>query len=110
MSLPERPRFYKLLTGLLVVLFCSAVYLFAWPQPNIFYAGVVVFHVAVGLLTTIVLAVTLWRRLRQETAIARLGEPPRLALVDGLPVGGLTCPHLAVIDGDACCASDRTFP
>ena len=73
MSLPERPRFHKLLTGLLVVLFCSAVYLFVWPQPNIFYAGVVVLHVAVGLLTTILLAITLWRRLRQETAIARLG-------------------------------------
>jgi ribonuclease HII len=38
-------------------------------------------------------------------AIARLAQPPRLALVDGLPVGGLACAHLAVIDGDVCCAS-----
>ncbi|HZR33539.1 MAG TPA: tetratricopeptide repeat protein [Terriglobales bacterium] len=73
MSLPERPRFHKLLTVLLALLFCSAVYLFAWPQPNIFYAGVVVLHVVVGLLTSIVLAITVWRKLRQETAIARLG-------------------------------------
>jgi ribonuclease HII len=38
-------------------------------------------------------------------AVARLPEAPRLALVDGLPVYGLPCAHLAVIDGDACCAA-----
>jgi ribonuclease HII len=38
-------------------------------------------------------------------ALARLPHPPRLALVDGLPVHGLPCPHLAVIEGDACCAA-----
>jgi ribonuclease HII len=38
-------------------------------------------------------------------ALARLPEPPRLALVDGLPVHGLPCPHLAVIEGDACCSA-----
>jgi ribonuclease HII len=39
------------------------------------------------------------------TALAQLREPPRLALVDGLPAHGLPCPHLAVINGDACCAA-----
>jgi ribonuclease HII len=39
------------------------------------------------------------------TALARLPELPRLALVDGLPAHGLPCPHLAVIEGDACCAA-----
>jgi ribonuclease HII len=38
-------------------------------------------------------------------ALSQLPEPPRLALVDGLPVHGLPCPHLAVISGDACCAA-----
>ncbi len=38
-------------------------------------------------------------------ALARLPEAPRLALVDGLPAHGLPCPHLAVIDGDVCCAA-----
>jgi ribonuclease HII len=38
-------------------------------------------------------------------AVARLPEAPRLALVDGLPVHGLPCSHLAVINGDACCAA-----
>jgi ribonuclease HII len=38
-------------------------------------------------------------------AVARLPEAPSLALVDGLPVHGLPCAHLAVIDGDACCAA-----
>src|SRR5205807_9141948 len=35
-------------------------------------------------------------------AVTRLPEAPRLALVDGLPVHGLPCPHVAVIDGDVC--------
>jgi ribonuclease HII len=38
-------------------------------------------------------------------ALAQLPALPRLALVDGLPVHGLPCPHLAVISGDACCAA-----
>jgi ribonuclease HII len=39
------------------------------------------------------------------TAVAQLPAAPRLALVDGLPVHGLSCPHLAVIDGDVCSAA-----
>lgn len=35
-------------------------------------------------------------------AVTLLPSTPRLALVDGLPVHGLPCPHLAVIDGDVC--------
>ena len=38
-------------------------------------------------------------------AVALLPAAPRLALVDGLPVHGLPCPHLAVIDGDVCSAA-----
>jgi ribonuclease HII len=38
-------------------------------------------------------------------ALAQLSLAPRLALVDGLPVHGLPCPHLAVIDGDVCSAA-----
>jgi ribonuclease HII len=38
-------------------------------------------------------------------AVAQLPAAPRLALVDGLPVHGLPCPHLAVIDGDVCSAA-----
>jgi ribonuclease HII len=38
-------------------------------------------------------------------ALAQLPLAPRLALVDGLPVHGLPCPHLAVIDGDVCSAA-----
>src|SRR5205085_6153799 len=38
-------------------------------------------------------------------AVGRLPEAPRLALVDGLPVHGLPCPHVAVIDGDVCSAA-----
>src|SRR5438067_2395248 len=38
-------------------------------------------------------------------AVAQLPAAPRLALVDGLPVKGLPCPHVAVIDGDVCSAA-----
>jgi tetratricopeptide (TPR) repeat protein len=42
---------------LLVVLFLSAVYLFAWPAPTLFYAGIVLLHVAAGLVFTFVIVV-----------------------------------------------------
>ena len=39
--------------------------------------------------------------LAMARALAALGEPPDFALVDGLPVKGLPCPHLAIVQGDA---------
>lgn len=42
--------------------------------------------------------------LAMARALAELGEPPPgFALVDGLPVRGLPCPHEAVVKGDAKC-------
>lgn len=38
-------------------------------------------------------------------AVAALPRQPAFALVDGLPVNGLPCPHQAVVQGDATCAS-----
>lgn len=34
-------------------------------------------------------------------ALAKLDPPPDFALVDGLPVHGLPCPHQAIVKGDA---------
>ena len=42
--------------------------------------------------------------LAMARALAALGDPaPGFALVDGLPVRGLPCPHEAVVKGDAKC-------
>lgn len=58
---------------MLVFLFLSAIYLYAFPQPNIFYAGVVLAHVMVGVVASIYLLILLFRRLRESSVMARLG-------------------------------------
>ncbi len=39
--------------------------------------------------------------LAMARALSALGEPADFALVDGLPVKGLPCPHQAIVQGDA---------
>jgi hypothetical protein len=63
----------RLLAPMLVFLFASAIYLYAFPQPNLFYAVVVLLHALVGLLATVYLIVLLVRLLREASWIARLG-------------------------------------
>lgn len=43
--------------------------------------------------------------LAMANALAQLDPGPHGALVDGLPVKGLPCPHRAVVKGDALCMS-----
>ncbi len=43
--------------------------------------------------------------LAMARALAQLANSPCGALVDGLPVRGLPCPHRAIVKGDACCMS-----
>jgi ribonuclease HII len=43
--------------------------------------------------------------LAMHRALAGLTPPPDGALVDGLPVQGIPCPHVAVVKGDALCVS-----
>lgn len=40
-----------------------------------------------------------------NAALAALPALPNRALVDGLPMRGLTCPHTAIVKGDAACLS-----
>jgi cytochrome c-type biogenesis protein CcmH/NrfG len=63
----------RALAPMLVFLFLSAGYLYAFPQANVFYAGLVLLHVLVGVVATLYLAVLLFRVLRDAAAIARLG-------------------------------------
>jgi cytochrome c-type biogenesis protein CcmH/NrfG len=63
----------RVFTGLLVFLFISAVYLYTFPQPNVFYATVVLLHVIAGAITAVLLAIFLFRLLRDASIASRLG-------------------------------------
>jgi len=72
LSPSETPARNRLLPGLLVLLTASATYLYAFPQPNIFYAVVVLLHAVVGGLTVIVLAIFAYRLLKGANTAACL--------------------------------------
>jgi hypothetical protein len=63
----------RALPGLLVLLIVSAAYLYTFPQPNIFYAGVVLLHALGGVLTAILLIPALLRLLRNRSLVAGAG-------------------------------------
>jgi cytochrome c-type biogenesis protein CcmH/NrfG len=63
----------RLLAPMLVFLFVSAVYLYAFPQPNVFYAIVVLLHAFVGLVTAVYLLVLLFGQIRSGSWMARIG-------------------------------------
>src|SRR5262249_54540714 len=61
------------LPRMLVFLFVSAIYLYAFPQANVFYAVVVLMHAVVGLVACVYLVVLLLGIQRRSSALARLG-------------------------------------
>jgi Flp pilus assembly protein TadD len=63
----------RTLTWLLAFLTGSAAYLYAFPQPNIFYAVVVLLHALAGVVATLLLLLFLRRRLRGRNLASRLG-------------------------------------
>src|SRR6476469_8865425 len=63
----------RALPWLLAFLFVSAIYLYAFPQANVFYAGVVLCHVLAGVVASIYLLFFLFHILRQSSIIVRLG-------------------------------------
>jgi Flp pilus assembly protein TadD len=63
----------QLLFLALVFLFISAVYLYAFPQSNIFYAVAVLLHAVVGVTTAALLVRFLYRLIREATTISRVG-------------------------------------
>jgi tetratricopeptide (TPR) repeat protein len=78
-------RALPLLIGFLVV---SAIYLYAFPQANVFYAGVVLLHAAAGVVASVLLVLWLIRRWRHGEPLVRvgmiflfLGAIPGLALI-----------------------------
>lgn len=80
------PSFKKFTIGLVVVLFLSAVYLYAFPAPTLLYAGMILLHAGAGLVAIVCLILFCLRYLRQVPWIARLGW---IALALGGLVGGV---------------------
>jgi tetratricopeptide (TPR) repeat protein len=63
-------RALTLLIGFLVV---SAIYLYAFPQANVFYAGVVLLHAVGGVVAAVLLVLWLVRSWRQGEPLVRAG-------------------------------------
>src|SRR5437879_3203316 len=64
---------HRLLPGLLILLFVSAIYLYAFPQSNLVYPAVVLLHAATGVAATILLIAYLVSLLRTSSWTARVG-------------------------------------
>jgi Flp pilus assembly protein TadD len=62
----------------------SAVYLYAFPRPNVFYAGIVLLHASAGVAATFFLLLFLARWLRGRSLASRLGW---ILLASGALVG-----------------------
>src|ERR1700676_5295199 len=67
---PSVNRVLPLLIGFLVV---SAIYLYAFPQANVFYAGVVLLHALAGVVAAVLLLVWLARSWRRGEPLVRAG-------------------------------------
>jgi tetratricopeptide (TPR) repeat protein len=61
---------YRALPRMLIFLFFSAIYLYAFPQANVLYAIVVLLHAAIGVLASVYVAVFLVRKLRNSSMVA----------------------------------------
>src|ERR1700730_15794765 len=70
MSLESQKRWLR---GSLIALVASAAYLYGYPSATIFFGIVVLLHVAAGILFTALLSFNVFRLLRNETLLARLG-------------------------------------
>ncbi len=73
--MPLLKRFfgYRALPRLLIFLFLSAIYLYSFPQANVFYAIIVLLHACVGLVASAYLAVFAFRIFRDSSVVSRFG-------------------------------------
>ena len=63
----------RVLFGLVASLTASAIYLYAFPQQNVFYAVVVLLHLAAGVVATLVLLPMLGRLMREGSWLSATG-------------------------------------
>ncbi len=73
MSEPKLSTAQKTLRALLLLLLCTALYLYPFPQANVFYPAIVLMHVFAGVIATILLLVLLWPLLRQGNFVWKTG-------------------------------------
>ena len=73
--MPESKGFFRqrALPGLLIFLSVSAVYLYAFPQPNLIYPAIVLLHAAAGLAVVVMLLIYLLGLMKDSFWIARTG-------------------------------------
>lgn len=70
---PVKTSTKRLLLSALVFLFISAIDLYAFPQPNVFYAAVVLLHVIVGVVTAVLLVALLYGIFAEASLLSRFG-------------------------------------
>src|SRR6266852_447214 len=73
----------RLLPLLIAFLVVSAIYLYAFPQANVFYAGVVLLHAIAGVVASVLLLLWLIRSWRQAEPLVRVGMV--LLFLGGIP-------------------------
>jgi Flp pilus assembly protein TadD len=56
-----------------VILFVSAVYLYAFPAPTLLYAAAILLHAGLGLIAAVCLVFFCWRYLKARTLTAKIG-------------------------------------
>ena len=69
---PKAWQFPRIVSGLLIFLAVSAVYLYAFPAPNIPYAAVVLLHVTLGLAATLLFVPALVRIFQDADTLTRI--------------------------------------
>jgi Flp pilus assembly protein TadD len=73
MAPAEKSLGQKMLFGLVAFLAASAVYLYAFPQPNVEYAGIVLLHAVGGVVATVWVMVWLRRLVREGSWVFATG-------------------------------------
>src|SRR5580698_9054911 len=63
----------RLFPGLVIFLFGSAAYLYTFPQPNVFYAVIVLLHAVAGIIVALLLAFFLFRLFKYGSVVSALG-------------------------------------
>src|ERR1700757_4379962 len=69
----KSPIVPTLVRGLAIFLSASALYLYVFPQTNLFYAAVVLAHTGAGALAAVLLLPFLRRSLREQSLMGRVG-------------------------------------
>ena len=69
---PSALKSSRVVSGLLLFLAVSAIYLYAFPAPNIPYAAVVLLHVGLGVVATILLIPALGRAFRDSGGLTKI--------------------------------------